>query len=314
MNLNRRAARLGLLLLIPLLLAQQAKAEDDADGVMLSGLHAIPAGSVRVASSSITIRQGTIYLSVTTRAEDTAAAITVEGPQFKWLGEQDPYPDRQFPELKINVDHVPVKLQDHSTASFRRKDITGELKEAGIDLFTVSQSPPVLFSTPQNLAVFNQLLAMGAIAPLGGQDVAAWSARRDVSFSLGEGAHLVTLQYTARPAINLLPPAQLPKALPLAAYCLSDATLRRAVVWAAKSGHVLAVQYSIPVGIDGETGGAVTVDLADPGGASLPAAEAFFCGPDGKPVTAANRAAHTPAKPDASGVVHILTLGSAVTG
>jgi hypothetical protein len=310
MNTNRRAAYVGLLILFPLLFCSQARAEDDADAVVLSGLHAIPPRIVKVASSSITIRQGAIYVSIATQAEDTAA-LDVNGPEFKWLGEQDSYPDRQFPELKISVDHAPANVQDDSTAFFGSKDITGELKEAGIDLFTISQSPPVIFSTPQNQKIFNKLLAIGAIAPLGGQDVAAWSARRDVSFSLGEGAHLVTLQYNARPAITLLPSVQLDKALPLAAYCLSGAALHRAAAHAAKHGYVLAAQYSIPVGIDGGTGKTVAIDLANPGGATLPAAMAFFCAPDGKPVAAPNGAAHSAAKPDASGVVHILTLGSA---
>jgi len=310
MKVYLRAFYLGLLILCALAICPKARAEDDADAVVLSNMHAIPAGGVKIAAAAITLREGKATVGITTRAGDAPAMIDVQGPQFKWLGEQDSYPDRQFPELRISVDHVPAILQDHSAAFFGGTDITGELKDAGIDLFTISQSPPVLFSTPDNQEIFNRLLAMGAIMQLGGQDVAAWSARRDVSFTLSEGAHLVTLQYNARPAITLLPPAQLPKTLPLAAYCLPDATLRRAAARAAKSGYVLAVQYAIPTGIGGEAAEAVAIDLANPGGASLPAAIAFFCGPDGSAVAAPNAAIHAPAKPDASGIVHILTLGS----
>lgn len=314
MNLNRRPVRLGLFVFVSLLLGPQAKAEDSADSVVLSGLHAIPAHSAKVAAAAITLSHGTADVSISTQAEDAEAMIEVAGPEFRWIGEQDSYPDRQFPELQITVDHHSAILQDHSAASLGGTDITAQLKEAGIDLFSISQSPPVLFSTPENHAEFNRLLAMGAITQLAGQDVAAWSARRDVSFDLSEGAHLITLKYNARPAITLLPPEQLRRVLPLGAYCLSDAILSRAAARAAKSGYVLAVQYAIPAGIDGQAGAAVAIDLNNPGGKNLPANTAFFCAPDGKPVAAKNALVHAQAKPDASGVVHILTLGSAAGG
>jgi hypothetical protein len=74
------------------------------------------------------------------------------------------------------------------------------------------------------------------------------------------------------------------------------------------------MQYAIPTGIEGETPGSVAINLANPGGATLPATTAFFCAPDGNVVAAPDAAVNAPAKPDALGVVHILTLGSAAAG
>jgi hypothetical protein len=309
--IRTRLACLVLLILGPALSGHQAKAEDDADAVLLSGLRAVPAGSVEVASSAISLRHGKIELRLTTRAADTAATIDLQGPEFSWLGEQDPYPDRQFPELQIFIDHDPAIKHEISAASFAGADITAELQAANIDPFTISQSPPVLFPAAPNAASFNRLLMQGAIRKLGGQDVAAWSARRKLDFGLEKGSHSITLDYNARPAVTLQPAATLRKILPLASYCLSAPALRRAAARAAKSGYVLAVQYAIPAGINGNTGGPVAVELAAPGSAGLPAAIAFFCAPSGQAVTAANGAIDAPAKPDASGIVHILTLGSA---
>lgn len=310
MSFSPRPACLWRLILLTFLIIPHAKAEDDADAVIVSSLRAIPAGSVKVAAAAMTLQHGVVDLTITTRASDAAAIIDVEGPPFKWLGDQDTYPDRQFPELQISIDHKPAASHDHSTATFANTNITDELKAAGIDLFTISQSPPVLFPTTTNQQIFNRLIAMGAIAPLGGQDVAAWTAQRAIAFSLPKGAHFITLNYNARPAITLQPIADLAKLLPLATYCLTAQALNIAAAHAARSGYVLAAQYAIPVNVDGDAGPTVSIDLADPGSATLPASIAFFCAPNGKPFTATNATIHAVAKPDASGIIHILTLGS----
>jgi hypothetical protein len=151
-------------------------------------------------------------------------------------------------------------------------------------------------------------VATGAIAQPGGQDIAAWSAQRALSFGLPQGVHVITITYHVRPAITLLPVAQLPKALPLASYCLSPAILHRAALKAAKGGYVLATQYIIPAGINGNTGGPVAINLIPPGVSST----TFFCAPNGKRVTVTTATQNTLAKPETSGTVHILTLGGAV--
>jgi hypothetical protein len=302
---RRSTSRLAVLILMPALLTHPAKAEGDTDGVTLSGLHANPAGSVKVAAATVALRQGMVTLTISAKAKTANATINVRFPPFKWRGEQDPYPDRQFPELQISIDNGPAALQDHSTADFAGANVTAELQQAGIDKFTISQSPPVLFPTPQNQTIFNQLLKSGAIEPLRGQDVAAWSAQRALSFSLAQGGHQITLTYNARPAITLQPTASLSEILPLTTYCLTTPALQRAAARAQKSGYILATQYAIPAGIDGDAGKMVALDLATPHEA------AYFCAPNGKAVTAINGLVHAPAKPDAQGVVHVLTLGSA---
>ena len=82
-----------------------AAADDSSKGVQLPGWQAEPGGSVTVTAAAIVLDGQTATATLTLAGGRPAPVrLSLTTPRFGWLGEGEPYPDRQFPELAVRLD------------------------------------------------------------------------------------------------------------------------------------------------------------------------------------------------------------------
>ena len=272
-----------------------ALADDTSPGVAIGGVTSQPPGSVAARSTQVALEgdAATVTLSVVAAAP---ALLSLRTPKFEWLGDAAIYPARQFPELAVTTDSRPADLASQARATMGGDDITALLEQAGLDPFAIADAPPIV-EPGRDHAAFDRLVARRAVDRLQDVYLAKWSAERTVTWPAGAaGDHTVTLAYASRPSYRLSPLSALDRAAPLAAFCVTQDRLARAMGANGPAEAIVRV-YAIPVGIDGRSG-ALTV--------SVKAAFAAFCGRDGAPVLGKNAAG--PARADSRSVLRVVTL------
>lgn len=304
-------ARRALLLVAGLiLLSAQAQADDFSNGVMLPGMQSTPAGSVRVTSGRIVLRDDQVAVSVTTEVPSGSIGhVVIHGSRFGWLGEGETYPDRQFPELRASLDGTRVTVTSSFSAFVGSTDISASLRDAQLDPFVIAQTPPFVSAVSGHETAFNKLVAQGAIQKSDDGNLAQWDAARDIGMTLGKNSrHTLALTYTARPAYALVPFNRLGATVPLASYCLSKADVAQIRGYSATDRPLVVRQYAVPVGLDGKPVAAVQVSVTASGKSDSHHALVVFCGADGNATIGRTSDVSAAAQTDSKGVMHILTI------
>lgn len=240
------------------LLAAPALADDANAGAPLPPLHAQPARSVQVDATAVRIdgRQVTVDMQARTIRPATSATITWRSVLVGWIGESEPYPDRQFPELQIDVDGAPALATQQTDVFVGKTDVSPLVAAARLDPWTITQTPPLLAKPADGAAeaetqARGELVQRGAITASPDGDLAAWSAQRRVEVLMAPApVHPIHLAYTARPGYVLLTMAQLASPASVARWCLSPAAIKLLRSQPGSSDGVAVEEFAIPVGID----------------------------------------------------------------
>jgi hypothetical protein len=296
--------------------APLTQADDSSAGVPLPGLRSEPAGSTSAKSSSISLAASkvTVAIGVRTKAA-TSAALKLIGPQFGWMGESEPYPDRQFPELEVLVDGSPIRPDEHFEAYIGATNITKLILSADMDPWAIAATPPYVSASSADPSAVRRLAQLRAIEKSDSAYVARWVARRMLRIPLEPAAdQLVLLKYTARPAYALLRSDQIFTTSREAEYCFTAQQLSGLLGSASASRFFAVAEYAIPSGIDGMPPHAVTLSFAPraDAGASRPVLT-VMCAADGSSIAISGNLIDRPSRIDRHGVLHVMTIGDSPT-
>ena len=285
-------------------------AEESGTGVPLPGLESDPTGTVVAQAATVSVNAGRVSVDLSVGTVEEKPALLLETPSFGWTGPSDPYPDRQFPELEIRIDGVPVVPDDRFQAFAGGRNITTLLELAEMDPWAVTRTPPVTAAGSKNPQVLKGLANMGAIEKSGDDYRAKWTARRILRIPLkAVGGQEVELNYRARPASSLMTAEQLDTTSREKRYCISPQQLRRASHSGAATAWLAVSELAIPTGIDGKppTSAALTISQGA-GGAANPPVYYFLCGPHGKSIAKKGSVTHERAEVDDTGVLYVLSV------
>jgi hypothetical protein len=294
-------------------------ADDAAPGVPLPPLRMAPAGALRTARAALQIdgRHVRLTLALEPRGQDTAVALSWTSANIAWTGYGETYPDRRFPELAFEIDGTPASMASRDEARLRTDDISALLATAGIDPFSITQTPPFVVpragangvvdpSTAK--AAHAELLRRGAIENAKEGELAKWTARRHIELALAPGAHGLGLAYDARPGIETATRAALLAPSTARRYCI----LATAVPKGIAAGGWIIERYDLPASLDNAPSGQATIEIAaDP---KAEAARWFACGAGGRGIVVDGALAQIPVQADAQGIVHVMRLSSANPG
>ncbi len=293
--------------------AAPAWADDSSQGVMLPGWRAGPPGPVAVAAAAVLLKgdQATVALTVAGRRPGPTR-LTLTTPRFGWLGEGEPYPDRQFPELAVTLDGRPLQMKDSFKAFAGPADVTALLYADRLDPFAVALTPPYLEPRDPPEQALAELEQAGAVRRTDGKVLAAWSVERTVAVTVPAGSEAVlATAWRARPAFDYLPAVGARPRPGLSLYCLDAPGLARALGRPVTPGALVAREYAFAVGIDGRAPPTASLDVTgkaqDEGARLLVAA----CDPDGRPVIGKDGLTDVRVRPGADGSVHVLAVGDA---
>ena len=291
-----------------------AMADDSSIGVPIPVLHSEPADSVRLKSSFVTLRGAniTVDFALATRA-GSPVKVTWVGPLFGWLGESEPYPDRQFPELAVELDGRPVQPEDYFEAFVGDKDVTGLLLAAHLNPWSIAETPPFATPDPNNVVAVSELERAGVLEKSGSTYIAKWMARRSWKLVLPTaGDRILRLSYSARPAYAAMKAGTIATKSRKQRYCLTSKQLRAVLGSNAQLGFVTVVEYAIPTGLDGTAPRTVKVsgnfDGAIPG---YRAVASFACDPHGAGVVTTGALTGQSLRTDKGGMLRVLTVGGA---
>lgn len=262
------------------LLAPAATAEDASQGVILPGLRSAtaPAAKVTVKSAHLELRGSNVEV-VLNISSSVSTSLTLETPEFRWLGDAETYPDRQFPELQITIAGSPTAVESTPAAFVGKTNVTEALRDSGLDPFLITDTPPLVRLNP---AMTGKLEALGAIRKSDGEYLANWTAQRTIQFPIPAGGTSIKMTYHGRPAFELESIQQIKD---LAKYCTSSDALSKKLNHPKPDQVFVVSEYSIPVSIDNHPPRSLTIKL------------------DEKTATAS-----CGSRTDSTGVVHILSV------
>jgi hypothetical protein len=286
-----------------------AEASDSSRGVTAPGLQTEPRGQVSAHGASVLLSGATVKLTLRLAVLPGEAARAIFAtPPFHWLGEGDPYPDRQFPELQVRVAGKPAVLDDSFSAFVGSTDVSDAIRAAGVNPFAIADSPPVLTKADLDSAQLENLLRLGALKRDGDNYIAAWSARRIVTVELPAGKEqMLGVQYKSRPGFALLSVPEIAARVQLADYCLTKPQLRRALAAVAASKMVVIKEYAVPTGIDDSAPQELWAEIDAFDGGDHRQSIGLLCGADGSSVRV--RIGHRlRVRADPRGVLHMLLL------
>jgi hypothetical protein len=302
-----RALFISAPLLFAGLLTPLAHGDDASAGVVLPGLHSYPTGSVKGSTASLVLKGDHISLTLAVATEGSqGGSVVIDMPRFGWLGEAEPYPDRQFPELQFLVNGVAKKPNEDFKAFAGNADITAELKKAGYDPFVIADTPPFVRSPKSETQVLANLESMGAVEKYGEDYIAKWTAQREVRLDLKSDSTKLVISYKARPSYALSRFSEISGSTNLTKYCISDHELKKMLGYPTANKTFTISSYSIPVSIDQKPSLlSVEVEISTKGEGQSDLI--LFCGSDGRAVrsTASSKGF---ARTDPKGTVRILSL------
>src|ERR1700689_1708149 len=110
--------------------ASQLSAAESRTAVPLPGLESEPAGTVVPESCTVSVNAGSVKVDLSASTAAEMPALLLSGAFFGWNGPSLPYPDRQFPELEIRIDGVPIKPEDRFEAFVGKTNITNLIRSA----------------------------------------------------------------------------------------------------------------------------------------------------------------------------------------
>jgi len=278
-----------------------SKASDSSVGVPLPGFVSVPEHGAAAKESDLALHGDDVSLRVVIEQHGRDPMLLIRGPRFGWLGEAEPYPDRNFPELRATLNGA-----DAGTSTFRAfigdLEITGDVVASRLDPFAIVATPPfVAPSEGEARRAFDRLTAERAVELADGQYLARWTAQRLFTISLGENiTSAVSLAYRARPGFLLLGWADLDRLIPLGAYCVTPSALRQELKSNGQDlSQFVAKTFDISVGVDDRAPANTRARVADK--------NTVFCGADGQRVFGGPN--QPPAMPRANdGIVRILRI------
>jgi|SRR5579872_5736812 len=306
MRIPRAASLLVLTLWLPC-----AYGADNSAGVTLPGLRSDPAGSVTVSAASLVSQAGNIELTLTVTVQrNQGGSVTIQMPRFGWLGEAEPYPDRQFPELQILADARPAKTESSFEAYVGSADVTEAILRAAVDPFSIAETPPFVTPRAGGAQAIEALERLGAVEKSDGEYLAKWTVQRRVEVALDAGSHTLTLSYKGRPGFSLLRFDQISKPAYLAKYCLSAANLTSVFGRVVATRMFVVSDYAVPSSVDDRPPRSLSVALAASRKEAAQRTLIAFCGADGKAVIGQIPGVTASARTDAKGTIHILSIAS----
>lgn len=292
--------------------ALSAYADDSSPGVMLPGLRSEPPGSVTATSGALLLREGRVEVTlIVTAPHAGGSSLTIQMPRFGWLGESETYPDRQFPELQILNDGSPAKVESTFAAFVGQTNVTEEIRKAGMDPFAIADTPPFVTAKTGGPQALEALEKLGAVEKSGTDYIAKWTAYRKVKIALTPGSNTLKLSYKARAGFGLRRFEQIGRPANLAPFCLTAQELTAALGHAPATRAFDVSDYSVPVSIDGKPPASFSVALGAPAKAGSAALMVAYCDADGKAVIGKGGTTKTPARADAKGIAHILSIAAA---
>jgi hypothetical protein len=293
-------------------MAGALRAEETASSLALPPLVSDPPGSVVLRACAVSILADQVTVDLAVNARSPRPALLLSGPLFGWSGPSDPYPEKQFPELAIELDGAPVELEDRFEAFAGAMNVSNLLKSAGMDPWAITRTPPMTVPQTLHAPLLKALQNIHAIEKSGDGYLAKWTARRIVRIPLRESAEQrVALTYMARPAASVMSAAQLATGARARSYCISPKDMKS---WSrAESTRFGVREYSISTSIDGQPPTAVTLTVRSAPGTARAPDRWYFCGPRGQPVARSKGVNAAVAEVDDAGVLHVLRLADAVT-
>jgi hypothetical protein len=309
-----KSARLRSVVVAALLasaLAVQAPtgAVDASDGVVGPNVEIEPAESTAVLSATVLLRDKTVQLTWKLNVQPGhSARASFTGQRFRWRGEADPYPERQFPELEVLLDGAPALTTSRFSAWMKSTEISNQIRAAGLDPFVITESPPIVAPPGALSEPLKALEREGAIVPDDAGYLAKWSAQRIVSVPLAPGSQRqLTLKYTARPAFALQSFSTLASGIALSKYCVTKSQLSQLLAAAARRYPIQVNEYAVPSAINNTPPPELSVDI---GGLELegqPVTIAIVCKPNGEFAVVRGQG-ELQVRPDARGTLHLLAL------
>lgn len=283
-------------------LCAPAWADDQSAGVAPGRFHTKPLGGATLSAIRVTLDgdKARVALTATSRG---AAVFELELPAFGWMGEAETYPDRQFPELAVDMDGRYISPADDFIATFSGKDITGQLRAAGVDPFVIADTPPFVQAQRDRRAGFDVLLGSGAVTTAPEGYLAGWKAKRFIRVSPGPGAHTLAFNYNARPAFALHAISSSID-IPWGSYCLTRIAAKRLLTRHGLHGPVIVKRYSFPATLNGNRPRLLTLRVTSPAGA-----QTVVCGADGAPLV--NPLGEVPVRLGHDGAIHVLRVTAA---
>lgn len=301
------SSRLRLFVISLLLLAHatDSYADDSSAGVTLGGMLSEPQGSVTPISSSLSLLRNNVAISLDIKVSGNARAqLILRTPRFGWLGESETYPERQFPELQVTSPKGPLLVDDSFVAFMGSTDVTEAIRNAHLDPFAITETPPFVNSKTADIAAINRLIQLGAIEKSESNYLAKWKIQRVVKISVKSGLDTIDLEYKVRPAFVLCRLRELDKPAFLEKYCLSARDLMAMSSGFGRSQMFVATEYSIPVSVDNKPIASVMVHTD--------ATRTAFCGTGRKSVIGrTDGPTDAAASTDSTGTVHVLAIATA---
>ncbi len=290
--------------------ALAAVARDSSDGFALPGLTSDPPGSVTPKDTAVRVAGAKITVDVAVSTGTDIPGLVVQGAPFGPAAATEPYPERHFPELEVSIDGGPVQVEEFTAAFVGNKNIMLFVREAHLDPWAITRSPPWSAAEGANPRALKALAGLGAIEKSGDGYLARWAGRRGVRIPLYKGRdQQVELRYTARPAfapatvLSVVTPARERD------YCLSEAALRRFAHSLPATQPLTVHEYSIAAGIDDSAPASVTLEMsAADGGRIASRAWIFACGPHRKAIAAVGNVKRQAAQVDEHARLRVLSI------
>jgi len=293
-----------------------ARAEDISEGVRLPALEVSGPGSATVGTVKVSLgdKESNRAVKLDLEVRGTASGLSLHIPPFGWRGEGETFPERQFPELRVTLDGVPAGIVSNPQVVFDGRDITAEVRAARLDPFIVTETRPLVEAASGAEAAFEKLRALGAVATdQAGNQVARWSAGREIRIPLGGGAGewKLGLSYAARPGFAEL--MGVDGRFPFKDYCLDDDVVRRWLNSVAARQGIVVQTFAIPAALGAKPAELhVTLapfqPVADPGFPGGPDVLRAFCGADRQPVVTGREGVSHDAAAAADGAVQVLVI------
>jgi hypothetical protein len=261
------------------------------------------------AALRMTARQVDLTVAFAVKTASAVAHATIVTPPFHWRGEADPYPDRQYPELRVLLDGHPVAMESGFAASAGAVDLSSVMRTARIDPFQIAESPPIADVAGIAPEILDILKRSGAIA----RDdeagyLAKWTAHRTIRVEVPSGSERqLTIRYTARPAFALRSLEDAARARMLDQYCLTPARVGGVLGPKDAAAQVVFNQYAISTGVNGKATPAVQVEINALTDGGQPVSLFALCDQHGNGIVE-TRAARLYARTDEHGVVRILAI------
>ena len=281
---------------------------------MLPGLRSDPAGSITVSAASLVLRSGHVEAKLTVNVRrGQGSSVTIQMPRFGWLGEAEPYPSRQFPELQILAGGAPAAMESSFAAFVGSAVVTEALRKAGVDPFVIVETPPFVTAKAGGAAALETLERLGAVQKDGGDYLAKWTAERKVKVALKPGTDTLTLTYRPRPGYALLRFDQITRPAYLAKFCLSAHDLESQLGHSSATRLFVVSDYAIPLSIDDGPPPSLSVAVDAPDKGASPPSMVAFCGADGKAaIGKATSTIKAAARTDAKGIMRVLSIGTPI--